>query len=70
MGTRSDTMWKVNVVGANITITEPKNTNDSVIFINGVRPEASDSRSSSGEYVSDEEEESAGFLEDQERMVS
>lgn len=41
-----DTMWKVNVIGANITITEPQNPNDTVIFING-------DHQKSNEYVSD-----------------
>lgn len=37
MGTTDALTWKVNVVGANLTIKEPKNPNDTVIFINGDR---------------------------------
>lgn len=51
MGSRDDGggdhhMWKVNVIGANVTIKEAQNPNDTVIFING------DHESSDG-YVSD-----------------
>lgn len=35
MGSGGNNVWKVNVIGANITIKEPQNPNDTVIFVNG-----------------------------------
>lgn len=48
MGSTSDTVWKVNVVGANVTIKEPQNPNDTVIFINGARQNINNTECVSG----------------------
>lgn len=47
MGSTTDSVWKVNVVGANITIKEPQNPNDTVIFINGA-PQSNNTECVSG----------------------
>lgn len=51
-------MWKVNVIGTNVTVAEPQNPNDTVIFVNGgcgnggLDDNADDGRPDN-EYVSD-----------------
>lgn len=46
--TESISVWKVNVVGANVTVTEPQNPNATVIVING-----GDKQSNAADQVSD-----------------